>query len=670
MGFLQRMSTTVAPARMRAGLDPWNDRYYDIPNGWTAALSNAGVRVNADIALTLSAVWRAVSGITGDISTLPCQILQYLANGGKDRARNHPLAYMLRWQPNAQQTAQQFFGMTVGHQLLRGNAYWEIVAGPRGFAQELIPRHPDRVRKERLPNGRPRYRLTAGGGDTQVRYLTADEMVHVPDLLTFDGWLGASRIAYGTQSVGGMLGAETAAQSFFATGMTAGVVATHKGGELDEDEAKALHGSLARYASGAKNNGGILLIEEDLTIQQLGIEPEKAQLLATRQYGTKEVARWFNYPGHKLEAESQTQAYAAREQANLEYVMGCIRPICIGLEQIIQKDLILDQETFFAEFLIESLFRGDMAAQAAFFTAMIRNRVFNPNEVRLKLNANPYEGGDEYCPWNTASAADNGANGSQQNDTKPAGKSRGAQVSQVRASMLAYEAGQRIVRREIAAVTKLAQKHANDPDGWKSGLQAFYQDHAGFVAETLKVSMPAAREYAAEHGLALANQGVVAMDDWGHVVASELAAWALEGTRTGAGAETTPEHLLMAHTLDTLTTNQRALGAMASALQAQPAPSVTIAEGAIQVDARTTVAPARVDVHPSPISVAAPIVTIAEGAVQVSTPAAPVTIAKGAVQVSLPPPVHVERVTTVERDAQRLISQTRTRDVPVTKEKR
>ena len=97
------------------------------------------------------------------------------------------------------------------------------------------------------------------------------------------------------------------------------------------------------------------------------MEPEKAQLLATRQHSVKDVARWFGYPGHKLETDGQTQAYAAREQANLEYVVGSVRPIVTSLEQIIQKDLILDQETYFVEFLMDALFRGDLKSQAEYY---------------------------------------------------------------------------------------------------------------------------------------------------------------------------------------------------------------------------------------------------------------------------------------------------------------
>ena len=138
-----------------------------------------------------------------------------------------------------------------------------------------------------------------------------------------------------------------------------------------------------------------------MSIQHLGIEPDKAQLLATRQESVKEVARWFGYPGHKLETDGQTQAYAAREQANLEYVVGCIRPILIGLEQGIQKDLILDKDDYFAEFLMDALFRGDLKSQAEYYAKAIQFGWMNRNEVRLRSNLNPADGLERFSSRKT-----------------------------------------------------------------------------------------------------------------------------------------------------------------------------------------------------------------------------------------------------------------------------
>jgi len=110
------------------------------------------------------------------------------------------LAYRMRWAPNDVQTSVEWVVSMVAQFLLRGRAYAEIVGGPTtGVTEQYLPRHPDRVRPERLPSGRMRYKLTEASG--QPRYLTQEEMLVVRDL-SFDGGLtSTSRIQYGAQAI-------------------------------------------------------------------------------------------------------------------------------------------------------------------------------------------------------------------------------------------------------------------------------------------------------------------------------------------------------------------------------------------------------------------------------------------------------------------------------------
>jgi hypothetical protein len=299
---------------------------------------------------------------------------------------------------------------------------------------------------------------------------------------------------------------------------------------MDEDELKKTHTSLSLYAGGAKNAGGILLIEDDMTIEKLGVEPEKAQLLGAREFTVRDVARWFKMPAHKLQATGQTESYNSIEVKNLDYLIETLRPIDVTIEQAIQRDLILDPEAFFSEFLMDALLRGDTAARAQYYRTAIQFGWMNRNEVRLRENLNPAPGLDRFLePINMTDAANRPAG------PKPSRRNGSTARADVRAAMLAFEAGQRIVRKEKAAVLKLAEKHAQDVDAWKAGLRAFYEDHAGFVAQTLRVPLPAAREYAAEHGTVLEQRGIVVFtEDWDYTVAAELASWALEGAAAAA----------------------------------------------------------------------------------------------------------------------------------------
>jgi phage portal protein BeeE len=73
--------------------------------------------------------------------------------------------------------------------------------------------------------------------------------------------------------------------------MTAAKVATYKGARWTT-RTNALHASITRYAAGVENSFGLMLVPDDVTITNLGVEPEKAQMMLAREWGVREVARF------------------------------------------------------------------------------------------------------------------------------------------------------------------------------------------------------------------------------------------------------------------------------------------------------------------------------------------------------------------------------------------
>lgn len=550
MGLLARLSTVSAPARFRAETASqayrnafWQGDY--LPEPWISLLSTAGVTVTADLALTLSAFYSGVTTIGYDLATLPCQGFKHRDDGGKDRLRPFfgdgidtsggisSLAYMLRWQPNFSQTATEFWLGMVAQFLLRGKAYAEIASGPRGFVEQLLPRHPDRVTSERLPSGRVRFKLTERNGP---RYLTQDEMFMVRDL-SMDGLNSLSMVEYGAQTIGTILAAERAVGRFFKAGMTASVVASYKGEMGDEDET-ALHASISRYATGAENNFGVLLIPDDVNITNLGIEPEKAQMMLTREWGVREVARMLRMPGSKLGIKDSV-SYGSQVQDAVNYVIGCLRPIAVAFEQAIQRDLVLRKDTFFFEYLLEALLRGDPDARAAYYERAIRNRWMRPSEVRLRENMNPDPDLDRLSEGDFRPGS-NAAQGDQREPAEDARMPNGRSArAWLKGTLAIHDNAVRCLRRERAAVEKLARKHAEDVAAWQAGLREFYADQARFVAQVMRIDPRLAQGYAAQHGTEFEAKGVAILNgeagaEWERFEADELAALALDSERISA----------------------------------------------------------------------------------------------------------------------------------------
>ncbi len=245
MGFHRSIASLAAPRPVRASSQAYQQAFFSgetLPDLWLSTLSASGVAVTPELAQTLSAMYCGVSTISYDLATLTCGMFKQRRDGGKDRIRGSAaewaaggigdLAYMLQWAPNAYQTATEYFAGQVAQFLLRGQAYAEIVDGPKGFLSQLLPRHPDRVIPERLPSGRIRYKLLEGGGRPD-RYISWDEMHVVRDLGT-DPLASQAMTTYAAGGLGISLAAERAAGKFFKSGMTAAMIATYAGDKDDE----------------------------------------------------------------------------------------------------------------------------------------------------------------------------------------------------------------------------------------------------------------------------------------------------------------------------------------------------------------------------------------------------------------------------------------------------
>lgn len=510
-----------------------------VPPEWIGSLSAAGIYVTPELAMTLGAFYSAVKTIARDLGTLPAQTFKYRTDGGKERVMPRSaratddfggigrLAYLLRHQPNLVQTAPEFWMSMLASFAMRGRGYAEIKeGGARGAIGQLLPRHPDRVTPQRLPSGELRYRLIEADG--KPRYVDQEWMFAVTDMSLDGGMTPAAVTTYGAQSIGAALAVQQAAGRFFKGGMTASTLVTYKGERMEDEEEADLHKSISRYATGLNNAFGLLLVPDSIDVKNLTIDPEKAQMMLAQEWGVREVARYFNMPGHKLGIKDSV-AYNSQVQSALEYVVSCLRPISVIFESAIQRDLIIAKDTYVVEFLLAALMRGDFETQANYIEKLIQNRVIWPSEARAILNMNEDKELDELSKRDRqpGRASNEGRDRGSRDDRDDRDR-RGAVVpfskGGLRAILAVHDNALRCQRRERAAIEKLAKKHANDVDGWKVGLRDFFADHAAFIAQTMRVPIDQAREYAAHHGEQLDAKGlVVHTDEWEREEADALA---------------------------------------------------------------------------------------------------------------------------------------------------
>ena len=412
MGFLASL--------FRAG-PPAHDDYWYRPVG---ATSLAGVRVDADTALKLSAAWACVRLISETIATLPLQVYERLGDQGKRPAPDMPLYDLLHDAPNATQTALEWRQQMTAHALLRGNGYSEILSGPLGAVDQLVPLHTDLVTAPERPGGPYRYREADG----QHREIRADRMFVLRGLM-LDGERAVSVIEYARESMGiGLAAEQYAGRVFSQDGRPRGVL--EHPGKLSQDAANRLKESWQESYAGLGNAHKVAVLQEGLKFNAISVTPDDAQMIAAREFGIEDIARWFGVPPHMIGSTAKVTSWGSGiEQLSIGFVTYTLLPWLRRWEQAIRRDLIGNKRRYFAEHNVDGLVRGDIKARYEAYSIGRQMKWLSANDVRRLENMNPIPGGDAYenpsitvQPAQDAAALGHGAQDWQARLIEPAGE--------------------------------------------------------------------------------------------------------------------------------------------------------------------------------------------------------------------------------------------------------
>ena len=184
--------------------------------------STSGKRVNERSSMQMTAVYSCVRILSEAVAGLPLHFYKYTDNGGKEKAADHPLYFLLHDEPNPEMTSFVFRETLMTHLLLWGNAYAQIIRNGKGEVLGLYPLMPDRMNVERDSKGQLYYEYTVGMDDAptvkgSTVVLPPTEVLHIPGL-GFDGLVGYSPIAMAKNAIGMAIACEEYGAKFFANG--------------------------------------------------------------------------------------------------------------------------------------------------------------------------------------------------------------------------------------------------------------------------------------------------------------------------------------------------------------------------------------------------------------------------------------------------------------------
>ena len=362
--------------------------------------SAAGQTVNERTAMQVTAVYACVRILSESIAGLPLHVYRY-KDRGKEMVPDHPLYPLLHDEPNPEMTSFIFRETLMGHLLLYGNAYAQIIRDGLGRVKWLYPLLPDRMDVSRDKDGQLVYTYTRyldefGG---KQRYeevkLRPDQVLHIPGL-GYDGLIGYSPIAMAKNAIGMSMAAEEFGSTFFANGAMPSGLLEHPGVVKNPER---LRESWHAQFSG-KNSHNVAVLEEGMTYKPMSVPPNEAQFLETRKFQIDEIARIFRVPPHMV-GDLDKSSFSNIEQQSLEFVKYTLNPWVVRWEQAMHKALLLpaEKQHYFVKFNVDGLLRGDYQSRMNGYAIGRQNGWLSANDIREMENLNPVpeeEGGNLY----------------------------------------------------------------------------------------------------------------------------------------------------------------------------------------------------------------------------------------------------------------------------------
>ena len=363
--------------------------------------STSGKSVTERSSMQMTAVYSCVRILAEAVAGLPLHLYKYNESGGKERAAENQLYFLLHDEPNPEMTSFVFRETLMTHLLLWGNAYAQLIRNGKGEVIALYPLMPNRMTVDRDNKGRLYYQYWRGKDEAKLSrdnivILQPSDVLHIPGL-GFDGLVGYSPIAMAKNAVGMAIACEEYGAKFFANGATPGGILEHPG--IVKDPARVRESWNAVY-QGSSNAHRIAVLEEGMKYTPIGISPEQAQFLETRKFQINEIARIFRVPPHMV-GDLEKSSFSNIEQQSLEFVKYTLEPWLVRWEQAMVRSLLskTEKEQYFIKFNVDGLLRGDYESRMNGYATARQNGWMSANDIRQLENLDRIsekEGGDLY----------------------------------------------------------------------------------------------------------------------------------------------------------------------------------------------------------------------------------------------------------------------------------
>lgn len=311
-----------------------------------------------------------------------------MGDGSRRKATEHPLYPLLHDAPNDEQTAYEWRESLLANTLVHGNGYSETPRNGGGDVTAIHWVNPARMTPMRV-GGVIVYDFMGDGPRVRV---TADQILHLRGP-SKDGLVGMSVVQTHREAIGLGLASEKFGAKFLSQGTHLKNTFTHPK-TLSEPAFARLKKQLSDRR-GLDRAHRALILEEGMDVKELTMPLKDAQFLESREFQIREIARIFRIPPHML-AEMTRATFSNIEEQSLEFVVHCIRPWAVRMEQSFKRQLLPRRQwgRFYIEHNLDGLLRGDFKSRMEGYAIARQWGLMSADQVAALENWPPVPGGD------------------------------------------------------------------------------------------------------------------------------------------------------------------------------------------------------------------------------------------------------------------------------------
>lgn len=332
----------------------------------TGGMPGTGRPISERTAMSIDAVYACVSLIGGVLASLNFETYKNVDGIGEQHRPD--LWYLLNEEMHPRWSAPVAWEFWAQSLLLHGDMFGRIQRKGR-FSPEIAtikPYHSMMVDPQPYPNNRERLLYYFYDEDGEVEVVDQDDVIHVPGP-GFDGRRGMSQIRHALRNSISIASAAGEQAETMLGNMRPDLVLTQdkESKKLDAADIDTLRKQwLERYGGAAGKGGAPVVLTGGMSLKQISMTPQDAQLVELTNMSTERAARIFGVPPFMIGYTDKTTGWGSGvEQMGIGFNKYTMQRHTVKIEQEFNRKVYRGDRRQYVEFDTETLERGDLKSR-------------------------------------------------------------------------------------------------------------------------------------------------------------------------------------------------------------------------------------------------------------------------------------------------------------------